>query len=263
MGGLSIESMTIHIAVCSRNADECGQSIQAIRLASVKGGISIRIYRYDTADALYRDIIAKAVRIHILYLDMDIAERNGIETAKLLRTAGFRGRIILQGDSADRVQEAFDVSAFHFIIKGECSKRKFDEIFYRAVQQAETEAGVQIKLSFGSSDLCIPLADIWYFRMKGRHIEAYFKGGTFLFNSAVKKLSHGLTEFDFVQISRTSVVNLAAIREGHRREVILNDGTVLMIGDSYAERFRLLYRNWTGGERNVLVTMSGQITKNK
>jgi len=258
MEGLNIESMTIHIAVCGQSADEREQCIKAIWLASAKRGISIKLYRYDTSGALYHDIMQKAVFIHILYLDMENAGRNGIETARLLRTAGYGGKIILQAASAERLQEAFDVSAFHFILKGECGKNKFEEILFRAIDCVTQENGIQIRLVFGINVLCMPLMDVRYFCTSGRHAEAHYKDGIFLFNSSIRKVAADLSEFEFIQINRTTVVNIAAVQKISRGGIVLKDGTVLIVGEAYGGCFRQSYGRWADGQKNIIVTMSDQ-----
>ncbi len=53
-------------------------------------------------------------------------------------------RTIFIASLADKMLEAFDVLAYHYIIKDSVSKEKFEEIILKAVKQSEEESGEQL-----------------------------------------------------------------------------------------------------------------------
>ena len=72
----------------------------------------------------------------ILFLDIDMPGLTGLETAKQLRAAGKDNIVIFITALEEYVYNAFDVGAFHYLVKP-FHKAKFYEVLARAVKQAE------------------------------------------------------------------------------------------------------------------------------
>ena len=71
---------------------------------------------------------------------------DGIQTAKQLRENGIDSKIIFLTSLSDKMLEAFDVFAYHYIIKDAVSKEKFEEIARRkAYYHAPIEDAIVMK----------------------------------------------------------------------------------------------------------------------
>ena len=74
--------------------------------------------------------------VDIIFLDIQMAGLNGIDTAKLLRKRKNEAVLIFVTGVKDYVFDAFDVSAFHYLLKP-IQEEKFTAVFERAVMEAE------------------------------------------------------------------------------------------------------------------------------
>ena len=78
----------------------------------------------------------------ILLLDIQMPGKNGMETAKELRRKNKRAIIIFVTALDDFVFQAFDVGAFHYLVKP-FDDRKFAEVLQNAIEQSEDRRGLE------------------------------------------------------------------------------------------------------------------------
>lgn len=117
------------IAICDDEKILCEQLRNYIKRQEFP---SDSIDCYESGEAL----LAAAKRYDIIFLDIQMAGLNGIETAKRLRERKDEAVLIFVTGMKEYVFEAFDVSAFHYLIKP-VQKEKFTEVFEKAVIEAE------------------------------------------------------------------------------------------------------------------------------
>ena len=70
----------------------------------------------------------------ILFLDVQMPEKDGMETARELRKRDRQMIIIFVTVTEDYVFQSFDVGAFHYLIKP-LEEEKFEEVLQKAVRQ--------------------------------------------------------------------------------------------------------------------------------
>ena len=97
---------------------------------------------YETGEAL----LAEVKKADIVFLDIRMEGMNGIDTARVLREKQEDTVLIFITGVKEYVFEAFDVSAFYYLLKP-IEEKKFSEIFERA----KKEVGKLLSLSQGGS----------------------------------------------------------------------------------------------------------------
>ncbi len=108
------------------------------RLAdSLKNGIPIFILRgFATGEGL----LAAGTGFDIIFLDIQMDGMGGIEAARTLRQSGVDAVVIFITGIKEYVFEAFDVSAFHYLLKP-IEEQKFMEALGRAAEEAGKRKG--------------------------------------------------------------------------------------------------------------------------
>jgi DNA-binding LytR/AlgR family response regulator len=167
------------------------------------------------------------------------ASFDGMAAAKALRKADIRGDIVFFTRTKSRVFEAFDVSALHYLVDGETSLSKFDEVFRRAKRQAETRTQASIVLSCAGEQRKLPISQIYYFEVINRIVTVHYSGGTFEFYSTLSKIEDTLAKRGFIRIHRSYLVAERFITGISRGEVTLVNGAVLPVGGRYADNIKL------------------------
>ena len=73
-------------------------------------------------------------QIDILFLDIQMPGKNGMETARALRKRGMDTILIFVTAIEEYVFQAFDVGAFHYLVKP-FEQEKFAEVLRNAIKQ--------------------------------------------------------------------------------------------------------------------------------
>ncbi len=116
-----------------------------------------------------KELLDATQNFDMILLDISMGEMNGIETAKAIRKES-DAVIIFITALKEYVFEAFDVEAFHYLLKP-IDEKKFQEVFQRAISEIEKrtdEEVILIKVASGYRK--IPLGDILYAENCGRKI---------------------------------------------------------------------------------------------
>ena len=166
-------------------------------------------------------------------------ECDGIELAACLRRYESRADIVFFTRNRDRVFEAFDVSALHYLVDGQTSVSKFDEVFRRAKLRSAQRTQASIVLTCAGEQRKLPVSQIYYFEVINRIVTVHYAGGSFEFYSTLSKIEDSLAAKGFVRIHRAYLVSQRFIVGVSRSEVTLTDGTKLPIGGRYASNINL------------------------
>ena len=80
--------------------------------------------------------MAEGKKADIVFLDIQMEGMNGIDTARVLREKQEDTVLIFITGVKEYVFEAFDVAAFHYLLKP-VDEKKFSEVFERAKKEVE------------------------------------------------------------------------------------------------------------------------------
>ena len=159
-----LQVMKLNVAVCDDEKIIREQINELIK----KEGQDIYTELYETGDAL----LASGKRFDIVFLDIQMDGRNGIETARMLRQRNEETILIFITGLREYVFEAFDVEAFHYLLKPieEC---KFVEVLCRAKRELEKRNKQHKELLFiktGKRSITLEKENILYVESMGKKV---------------------------------------------------------------------------------------------
>lgn len=187
-------------------------------------------------------------RIDILFLDIQMEGISGMEAAKILRRRGSRAVLIFVTAIEEAVYEAFDVGAFHYLVKP-VDRVKFFEVLRKAVaeydfisrKKREEEPCLVIKT--GSVTRKIRLSEILYLEVFNRKIMIHTLEEDMEFYGKLVSLEDRLSD-DFMRCHRAYIVHLRYVAKYDANSITMEDGrTVLLSKQKYAEFVRR-YMMW-------------------
>lgn len=181
----------------------------------------------------------------IILLDIMMPEMDGIATAKLLRENGIDCKIIFLTSLADKILEAFDVLAYHYIIKDSVSKEKFEEIILRAVKQSEEESGEQLIFTYRNKNCIVPLKDISYLEVQNHKVFIYYKQESFEIYETLSHLEARFSKHGFIRIHKSFMVSLSQIAKLSSTSCLLRSGVILPVGRSYSKSAKESFKIWS------------------
>lgn len=172
----------------------------------------------------------------ILFLDIQMPGKNGMEIAEELRKRHKDTILIFVTALAEYVYEAFDVGAFHYLVKP-FGDEKLREVLERALQQYERQqeiavlrqAGIAgeraILVKRGGISTKVLLEDIIYAEVFNRKVMLHTTGGEIEYYGKLKELSEQAGE-NFYRTHRAYLVNLKYVERYNATTVWLEQGTV-------------------------------------
>ncbi len=183
----------------------------------------------------------------ILLLDIQMPGSNGMETAQRLRSRGMDTIIIFVSALEDYVFQAFDVGAFHYLIKP-FDNRKFAQVLARAVRQYEDDRQrnanqdrkkdtPNLVITSGGKHITIQMEDIVYAEVYNRKMILHTMDSDIEYYGKMKELEKKVGE-DFYRPHRAYLVNMNYIRKYDARTIYLKKGQALMAKQNYGDFVR-------------------------
>lgn len=219
----------MRIAICDDEKEICGQ----LKRLVLKQGADCEVFLFDSG----RQLLKARQRFHIILMDIQMDGMSGIETARALRMKDENAVLIFVTALKEYVFEAFDVSAFHYLLKP-VSEEKFRRVFESACREAkkrEWEEGEQIFFRTRTRSFTFQKRDILYVESRGRKVDIHTVKECVTVYGTMNGLGEQLGG-DFYRCHRGYLVNLAYVSEYEPGEILLGNGeTIFMARDKYAE----------------------------
>lgn len=197
---------------------------------------------YPTAEIFFyasgEELLAGTIP-DILLLDIQMQGKGGMETARELRKSNNKVIIIFVTVVKEYVFEAFDVEAFHYIVKP-FTDEKFKSVIDRAVRQWQDSArhkekenrvfmvmvkGIHVKIS---------IEDIVYAEVFNRKIIIHKMHEDIEYYGRMKELEKAAGE-DFFRPHRAYLINFKYVEKYDASTIYLEKGTALMAKQKFPE----------------------------
>ena len=177
----------------------------------------------------------------ILLLDIQMPRKNGMETAKELRRKNKKAIIIFVTGLEDFVFQAFDVGAFHYLVKP-FDDWKFTEVLQNAVEQSEDRKKLEgagrkgerpsLMITTGGKHITVNLEDIVYAEVFDRKVILHTMDADIEYYGKMRELEEKAGD-EFYRIHRSFLVNFGYIRKYDATTVYLEKGQALMAKQNY------------------------------
>lgn len=159
----------------------------------------------------------------MVFLDIQMDGLDGIETAKRLKSKYKDTVLIFVTGIKEYVFKAFDVAAFHYLLKP-INERKFAEVFRRAemeIQEKRKSKGQ--KLFLKNKGLMLDQGDILYIESRGKKAAIHTLKEVIEIYAVMNELESQLSE-SFYRCHRGYLVNMAHIAEYDNESITLSNG---------------------------------------
>ncbi|MDR1018817.1 MAG: LytTR family DNA-binding domain-containing protein [Lachnospiraceae bacterium] len=231
----------LRIAICDDESRDIDLLMEKLNKFANELGILFSIDTFSSGIELLNSDSQLEEFYDIIYLDIRMPKKDGMEVAKELRDIGFENEIIFNTKSRPEVFIGYDVDAFHYIVKDETPVEKQKEIFINAYKEVQKKTEKYITVSCAGESITIPLNRVSHFQVESKICQVHYdKNKSFEFYTSLKKLQNTLLDKGFVRINSNSLVNMAYIRKWTKTEVILKDGKQFEIGRTYKKNATIL-----------------------
>lgn len=200
--------------------------------------------QYPKADLVFfssgEELLIFEKQIDILFLDIQMNGKNGMETAKEIRKKDKNVIIIFVTAIEEYVFQAFDVGAFHYIVKP-IDDRKFVQILSKAVEEwksyrtyrKDTEEK-SLMINNGGIHIKVMIEDIVYAEVFNRKVVIHKINETIEYYGKLSDLE-AVAGDSFFRPHRAYLINFKYVEKYNATTIYLEKGMVLMAKQNYPE----------------------------
>lgn len=213
------------IAVCDDDEKIRKHLVKMIRSFTDEAENPVLILEFSGGEKL----LACEVQPDIVIMDIGMGGMNGMETAAKLRKIS-NPILIFVTALKDYVFDAFDVGAFHYLLKP-VDENKFFEVLERALGEIEARgskkhAGFTVKTLEGFRT--VKCNDIYYAENIAREIVLHTKEGNIAYYEKMEHLEKQLGN-GFFRCHRGYLVSLDKVKQYDSREIELINGDIILL----------------------------------
>lgn len=190
-------------------------------------GIDYRVTEFSCGEDLLSGLPAEG--LHIIFLDIEMKDLDGVETAKKLRMKNSSAVIIFVTSHPDFVFQGYEVRALNYILKP-YKPEKIKEVLHKALEALDVSTEKYLCLEQRSGAIRIPLSSIRYFTSDKRIVRVVTDNGTYDFYDKLNDLETKLSDA-FVRIHNRYLIHLKYLNEIQGNQAIV-DGESLPVSRS-------------------------------
>lgn len=204
------------IAVCD---DEEAVSAQVKELIT-EWNPSVDVVCFSSGDELLENYQS----YEAVFLDIDMAGMNGIETGKAIRKMDKDTKIVYLTAYRDYVSGAFGVHAFQYLLKPVNKKAIWNvlEEIFRYTKSAEKKIILDFHTVDGS--LCLPVERIYFFEYENRKIRIVTDEEQYYMSDKIGNVAKRMAEFGFSMPHQSFVVNMFHVKNVKNQQIFLDNG---------------------------------------
>lgn len=202
-----------------------------------KHNIRLSVSGYESGEAL---LSHPCQDYTLIFLDIDLPDISGMETARTLRQNGYTGYIIFVTAHNEYVYEGYHVRALDYLLKP-ITADILERCLAPVLHDLKSSSYV---LRTATSIEKISYSSILAFATQGHYVEIITTQGTYRQKISLKVLKQVLPE-DFVQCHRTLLVNINHVVKLDGNNLHLSNRTVYPISRQYMQSVQNAFINCT------------------
>ena len=183
-----------------------------------------------------RTLLEAGGEFDVIFLDIQMEQPDGMETAKLLRQRGNHSLLVFVTVLMECVFDAFQVEAYDYLLKP-LSWDNFHRTMDRVLRTLEQRAAEEIVIQRGINCEIVLLSDIVYCEVLGRKIYLHKKDGTVSdYYDQLEELERHM-DGRFFRCHRSYLVNLKHLKGYKDGSAYMNDGSVIPVSRLRSKEF--------------------------
>ncbi len=176
--------------------------------------------------------------LDILFLDIEMPELSGMDTAKALRRIGSKALIIFVTAYPDFVFQGYEGQAFHYILKP-YQEKKIREVLVKALRETEQMLQEYFMIDHKGGTLRLLLSEILYFKSEGRSVWAVTSNRQEVFYGRLDEVEEQIS-YGFQRVHNRYLVNLKHVTQVSAKTCICGD-TEIPVSRAYKQRLAVAF----------------------
>ncbi len=224
----------LRIAVCDDDSEAVWAHREIARACLKECGSvgEIKVYA-DSGNLLY-DITEDHFFFDLILLDIEMPGCTGMELAEKLKPSLPNVKIIFITSHIEYAIDAFELSVFRYVPKGDTAKR-LPAAIRDAIRLIDLESGKTYTIQTNSRLERIPYQEIYYIERDGKNASITTSSGVSKVRKSLQQVYEELDAEEFIYIDRGCIVNLIHIMQMQDGMAVLKNGVSLPISRSHLQ----------------------------
>ena len=214
---------TYKIAICDDLATDRNYLSSLCEIWGSHNSYHIQISEFTSAENFLFSLCREKKIFDILLLDIEMGAMDGVTMARKLRQDNHTVQIIFITGYADYISDGYEVDALHYLMKP-LQEEKFFTVLDRAVTKLIKNEKVLNIISQGEM-IRLPICQINYAEVKQ---QLYYDSQSTDYHpeNDLKRIGKK-AGFSFFRAGRSALVNLKKISRVTKKEIYLQDGSII------------------------------------
>lgn len=236
----------LHIAICDDD-DYAVKSHEFLTQHSLRDcQQAAEITTYTDSDNLLYDITEDHFFFDLILLDIEMPGKNGMELARIFKPYLPDVKIIFITSHLEYAIDAFELSIFRYVPKGEIELR-LPTAIKDAIRLLSLEAGRTYTIRTGSRLEKIPYQEIYYIIRDGKNANLTTSRGVSKVRKSLQQVYEELDAEEFLYLERGCIANMIHIMQIKNSMAILKNGVSLPISRSHLQSVKEQINTYWGG----------------
>lgn len=225
------------ILIFDDDREECRWAKKTLETFAQEQGKEVTVGTVSDEESLMEYVEGNA-ELDIVFLDICVGEEAaGIEMARKINAVWPNILIVFLTGYLVYATDVYDTSHIYFVLKDEFEKR-LPGVFTKLEAAIEARNKGYIYVSAKGKELIVREEDILYIERKGRNTQIVCAKRTIEISEKLTELEKKLSQDSFVRCHNSFIVNLNAVRELRRTEIVLEDGGTVPVSRNRLEKTR-------------------------
>lgn len=234
------------IAICDDEIEFVDAICPLLEQWAERNAVNLALYRFTNGDDLIDAHLHNCM--DLIILDVIMPLMSGMDTARELRMDEQTVPIIFLTSSKEFAVDSYDVNAFHYLIKPVDERKLFhilDE-FLETISLSQNFFIAQTNKGFCK----IVIEDVTYLEAQNKQVLVYLSSGrTIIIRELFSKCEEIFSlKNGFFRCHRSYIINLDNIRQFSKKDIVMNNNTVIPISRNNFNTFKETYFNYMFGK---------------
>ena len=228
----------MNIAICDDDKGVCSQLEGWIEQYNNENATRLYVDVYHSAETLQQQL-QTGQWYDMLFLDIELPQKNGIELGQMIRSAWKMDLIYLVfiSGKSNYCMDLFDVHPLNFHLKPLKHEDVVKDI--ELVRERINVGAFAFRYREDGVYKSVCLKDIVYFVGAGKGVEVHCKDGRVIFaGNSLQKLCDIYEKHGFSRCHKSYLINLNYVSEYSMSKVKMSDGKEIVIGKSRRKHFK-------------------------
>ena len=220
----------LRIGICDDLADARLVLRSALERILENRKIQGQFFEFSAGETMLAWYGHHAGELDLIFLDMELHELDGMETARRLRAADAGVQLVFVTGYADHVFDGYSVGALGYLMKPP-KQEQLEAVQARAQAALVRELDRAYVCRNGDTHYRIPIANILYFASDRRQVQCVTTGQTYTFYGKLDAVAAEVGAA-FIRIHQRYLVRAGAVDRMEGGELILRTGERLPVSRS-------------------------------